>query len=175
MVIDGVADHPDDLPQGPVPQLVLDLADQWGVAGVARPAPHPHRDPVARHGHPDHDLGQVLAGVLPAAAEPRPTARARRRLTLALGATLGVRFGVGLDDPAVLITPEQRIAVLGLEVGRGGVEEDQVDFEVEQVRDRVEHPSRELVLHLDQPVHGPVAGIVGHRSETGNVHVVGHP
>ena len=28
----------------------------------------------------------------------------------------------------------------------------------------VEHPARELVLHRDEPVHGPVAGVVGHRA-----------
>src|SRR3954471_12229115 len=53
--------------------------------------------------------------------------------------------GVGLDDPAVVIAPERLVGVLGLEVGAGGVEEDQIHFEVQQVRDRVEHPARERV------------------------------
>ena len=47
---------PHDPGQGPVPHVVLDLADQRGVAGVAGPAPHPHRDPVPGDRHPDHDL-----------------------------------------------------------------------------------------------------------------------
>ena len=47
---------PHDLRQGPVPHVVLDLADQLRVGGVSRPAPRPHRDPVAGDRHPDHDL-----------------------------------------------------------------------------------------------------------------------
>ena len=75
----GDPDHP---AQGPVPQVVLDLADQRRVGGVARPAPHPHRDPVPGHGHPDHHLREVVAGVLGLAerAEPGLRRRARRRL-----------------------------------------------------------------------------------------------
>ena len=63
---------PHDLRQGPVPHVVFDLPDQRGVVRVAGPAPHPHRDPVAGHRHPDHDLGQVVAGVLRLAVGPEP-------------------------------------------------------------------------------------------------------
>ena len=63
---------PDDLAEGPVPQVVLDLADQRRVGGVPGPGPDPHRDPVPGHGHPDHDLGQVLAVVLGVAVRPEP-------------------------------------------------------------------------------------------------------
>jgi hypothetical protein len=47
------------------------------------------------------------------------------------------------------------------EVGGGGVEEQQVDLEVEQVRDLTEHLAFELFAHVVEPVHRPVAGIVG--------------
>ena len=63
---------PDDLGQGPFPQVGLDLADQAGVGGVPGPGPDADRDPVAGDGHADDDLGQVVAGVLglPVRAEP---------------------------------------------------------------------------------------------------------
>ena len=56
--------HPHDVRQGPVPHVVGDLADQRRVGGVPGPAPHPHRDPVAGHSHPDRDLREIVAGVL---------------------------------------------------------------------------------------------------------------
>jgi hypothetical protein len=61
---------PDDPEQGPVPHVVLDLADQRGVGRVPGPAPHPHRDAAAGDGQADHDLGQVVAVVLGLAATP---------------------------------------------------------------------------------------------------------
>jgi len=79
----------------------------------------------------------------------------------------------------VLVAPHRGVGVLGLEVGAGGVEEDQIDFEVEQVGHGVEHPARELLLDLDQPVHRPVAGVIGHGvvapGQPGQVHVVRDP
>ena len=63
---------PHDAGQGPVPHVVLDLADQFRVAGVAGPGPDPHRDPLAGHGHPDDDLGQVVAVVLALAVGAEP-------------------------------------------------------------------------------------------------------
>src|SRR6266508_1427558 len=64
--------HPDDPGQGPVPQVGLDLADQGLVAGVARPAPHPHWDAGAGDRHADHDLRQVVAVVLGVAVAAKP-------------------------------------------------------------------------------------------------------
>ena len=86
----------------------------WRISGesrgVARPAPHPHRDPVAGHGHPDHHLGQVVAGVLGLAVgaepglprralgRPRRPPSARRRCAFVLGPSWrGAR-----EDAAVL-------------------------------------------------------------------------
>jgi hypothetical protein len=80
-----------------------------------------------------------------------------------------------VDDASVLVAPDRLVGLFGLEVGGGGVEEDQVDFQVEQVRHGVEHPAGQLVLHGDEPVHGAVAGVVGHLRKSGQVHVVGDP
>jgi len=63
-----------------------------------------------------------------------------------------------VEDTAAVVTPDRRIGLLGLEVGAGGVEEDQVDVVVQQVRVGVEHPARDRVLDPDQPVHRPLTG-----------------
>ena len=58
---------------------------------------------------------------------------------------------------------------------RGGVEEQQVDFEVEQVRDLAE----DLLLHraadLVQPVHRPVARVVGGLGQAVDPGLAAHP
>jgi len=80
---------------------------------------------------------------------------------------------------AVRVAPDRLVGLLGLEVGGGGVEEDQVDFQVEQVRHLVEHSAGQIGLHRDQPVHRPVAGVVGHpilpAGQPRQVHVVRDP
>ncbi len=63
------------LARRPVPQVVLDLADQRGVGGVPGPAPDPDRDPAPGDGHADHDLGQVIAVVLGLAEHAEPAHR----------------------------------------------------------------------------------------------------
>jgi hypothetical protein len=66
---------------------------------------------------------------------------------------------------------------VALEVGAGGVEEQQVDLEVEQVGDGEEH----RLLHpgvgvgLDQQVHRPVGLVLVHPLEPGDRDVVGGP
>ena len=109
------------------------------VGGVAGPAPHPHRDPVAGDRHPDHDLRAGRRG------SPWTCRRSGTRPCLAVGA-LGVLLAVGA---AVAVASGRTwpcssratgsSASSSLEVGGGGVEEQQVDFEVEQVRDLAEH------------------------------------
>jgi hypothetical protein len=49
---------------------------------------------------------------------------------------------VGVDDASVLVTPDRVVVLIGLQVGRGGVEEDQVYFQVEQVRHGVKQALR---------------------------------
>ena len=86
---------------------------------------------------------------LPWRAEPRLRRRARRRLpgrrparrpAPPSGAAVRSLSASVLDDAAVLVAPDRLVGLLGLEVGAGGVEEDQVDFEVEQVRHRRRTP-----------------------------------
>ena len=48
-----------------------------------------------------------------------------------------------------------------LEVGRGGVDEDDVQVQVEQVRDRAEHLAGDLVQGVEQEVHRPIRLVVG--------------
>ncbi|PWG73424.1 hypothetical protein DF186_23150, partial [Enterococcus hirae] len=64
---------------------------------------------------------------------------------------------------------------VGLPVGRRRVEEQNVDFEVQQVRDREEHRFLQLADHGQEHVHGPVAGIIGHPGKSGDVHPLGDP
>jgi hypothetical protein len=62
--------------------------------------------------------------VLGLADRPEPPHRVPVALTIHAG-----------DGPAVLITGNGLVSLFGLEVGRGGVEEQQVDFQVEEVGD----------------------------------------
>ena len=113
-------DDPHAAAKPPAGEIVLDPLDHRLVGRVARPHPHPDRDPGARHRQPDHHLrsvGALVFGVAEAAQ----------------------RLGVGI----VLL-----ILVLDLEVGRGRVEEQQVDLEVEQVGDREEHRLLHLALRV---------------------------
>src|SRR5271170_799341 len=137
---------PDNAGQAPVAHVVLHLADQRGVIGVPGPAPDPDRDPVPGHGHPDHDLGQVIAVVLglPVGAEP--------------GVLAVFRVILAGEGVAVLVARDRLVGLFGHEVGGGGVEEQQVDLEVQQVGEVVVDLPLQLLLYLQQPVHGPVAG-----------------
>jgi len=83
-------------------------------------------------------------------------------------------LGVG-DGPAGLVAGGRRVGLPGFEVRGGGVEEQQVDFEVEQVDEAVVDLVFEGGGDLVQPVHGPVAGVVGGLGQAGDVHVVGDP
>jgi hypothetical protein len=96
-------DHGDHPASPPGAQVVLDLRQHRGVVGVARPAPPPHRNALPGHRRADDDLRQAAAGVLGVPVPAKP----RRRLLAALGVG-GRVFGVAL------------------EVGAGGVEEQQV-------------------------------------------------
>src|SRR5208337_2428021 len=81
---------PYDAGQGPVPHVVLDLPDQGGVAGVPGPAPYADRDAVPGDGHPDDDLGQVVAVVLGLAEGAEPGSPALIRILAAGGVAVPV-------------------------------------------------------------------------------------
>ena len=92
--------------------------------------------------------------------EPRRLARVRVVLAGLLAAPVPNSFLVG---------------VLHLEVRRGGVEEQQVHFQVQQVRDLVEDLLLNVAADRVQPVHRPVARVVGHGAEPVDLHVAAHP
>ena len=100
-------DRPAEPPAG---EIGLHLLDQRLVVGVARPHPHPDRDPLAGDREPDHHLRQVGPVILRVA---RAAAAAR--------------------SPVSSLVVARVVVEVDLEVGRGGVEEDHVDLEVEQV------------------------------------------
>jgi len=60
----------------------------------------------------------------------------------------------------VVVEVSQLVGTLDLPVGAGGVDEDDVQVEVEQVRDRGEHLGGDLVQRRKQEVHPPVGLIV---------------
>ncbi len=63
----GIA-HEHAAAQAPAPEVLLDLLDRGDVHGIAAEDPVPHRQAVARHREPDHDLRRVAAPVLGVAA-----------------------------------------------------------------------------------------------------------
>jgi hypothetical protein len=76
---------------------------------------------------------------------------------------------------AVSVASHGGVGVLQLEVGGGRIEEQQVDFQVEQVRDLVKHPDLESLAHVVKPVHRPVTGVVTGLGQSVDVHVVVDP
>jgi hypothetical protein len=138
---EAAVDHRHHPAEPPAAQVVFHLLEHGLVVGVARPAPHPHRDPLAGDGQADHDLRQV--------------------------------------GPVVLGVPKAANAILAVafEEGRGGVEAQQVDLEVEQVgggeAHRLLHPRLSIGLH--QQVHRPIRLIVVHPGKPGDRRVLGGP
>lgn len=145
-----------------MPEVTADLADQVGVGGAARPGPHPHRDPVAGDRHPDHHLRQIIARVLglPVRAEPGLLDSALVALLHAL---------------AVLIARHRLISLAGLEIRRGRVKEQQIDFEVQQVGDLEIGRFRQVRLDGQQVVHRPVARLLIDLIQAVDVHIVRDP
>jgi hypothetical protein len=97
--------------------------------------------------HADHHLGQVRPRVL-------------RVATLAQPRVGAVEFAVG---------------ELVLEVGARGVEEDLIDIQRQQVRDREEHRLAQRVEVVEQPVHRPVARGVVDLRQAGDVGLFTEP
>ena len=145
---EAAVDDPDAAAEPPALKVVLDLLDHGLVVRVARPDPHPDRDPLARDRKADHDLRQIGAVVLGVPERPEPRSAVKTLLGL-----------------------------VALEVGRGRVEEQQVDLEVQQVGDREEdrllHPG--LAVGRAQHVHRPVGLVLVHPGEPRDVHVVASP
>ncbi len=51
-----------------------------------------------------------------------------------------------------------------LEVGRGGVDEHDVQIQVQQMRHRTEHHAGDVVERIEQEVHRPIRLVVGERA-----------
>jgi hypothetical protein len=96
---------------------------------------------VAEHAEPAR-LRAVLAGraLVPAGLAPVPAAG---------------------DGTAVLAPRHRLVFLVHLEIGRGGIEEQQIHFKVQGGRDLAEHLPLQGVPDLVQPVHRPVARVVG--------------
>ena len=142
---------PHDAAELPLAQVVFDLADELLLGLVARPAPHPDRDPRPGDGHPDPYLRQIGAVILGMPVGPK-----RRR-----------HLAVLVDD--------RLVGLVGLKVRRGRVEEQQVDLEVQQVGGLPVHALAELLLDLQEPVHRPVARIIRDIVEAVDPGALTHP
>ncbi len=142
----GDPDHP---VQVPARQVVLHSPDDRGVACVAGERPAPHRDAVAGHCHRDHDLREVGSVVLGVPERPRPV----------------------LDRPADAVVVDrvlqvgELIGAVDFPVGGGRVDEDDVQIQVQQVRDRPEDLRGDLGQRLEQEVHRPIRLVVGEDRE----------
>ena len=67
------------------------------------------------------------------------------------------------------------LPVVGFEVGGGGVEEQQVHLQVEQVSDPVVDLLAHHLLDAEQGVHRPIARLIHHDGQAVDAHVVGDP
>lgn len=124
----------------PAAQVVLDPGDGGDIDRVAGEYPVAHRESVPGDGHADDDLRCVTATVLAVAALPR--------------GGMGLLAGhLTAPDVAVLVA---LIFLVALEVQRGGVVEDHLDVQVEQIGDAVEDGLFDHVLARFQKVHGAV-------------------
>ncbi|CAB4604964.1 unannotated protein [freshwater metagenome] len=76
-----------------------------------------------------------------------------------------------------LAVPAELVRVLGLEVGRGRVEEQQIDLQVEEIGDGEEHRLLHLGLRIsgDQQIHRPIRLILIHRLQPRDRDVVRRP
>ena len=85
---------------------------------------------------------------------------------LAVAGRLGVNVG---------IVQQFAIGAVAFPVRARAVEEQQVDLEVEQVRDREEHLFLQRRQRIEQEVHPWVAGVVAQRRQPVDEHPVAHP
>jgi len=127
-------DGPAKLPQV---QITLDLFYNRLVTGISRPGPTLYRNTTACDGKADDDLGELRMVVL-AVLAPFPVSQMHRLFT----------GFIRLDEIGIL--------PFDLEVGGGGVDEQQVDFQVEQIGDRMEDGLLQHIRVLLQEVHRTV-------------------
>ena len=146
----GIADE-QAAAEPPGAQIVLDAGDRGDVGGVAGQHPGAHRHAVAGDGERDDHLRLVVAPFLAVAAP------AQRRVQPA-GTFLLVL-----------------VRLVDLEIGRGGVVEDQVDIEAEQIGGPEEDVALDLVGPDRQEVERAIALIDREPGRVGQPGDVGQP
>ena len=80
-----------------------------------------------------------------------------------------------LADHVAVLIDDVLLFLVALEVGRGRIEEQQVDLEVQQVRCGEVHRLAQLVLDFQQPVHRAVAGVLIKLGQPGDPRALCHP
>ena len=134
----------------------------WSLL-VAGEGPAAHRDAVPGDRHPDHHLRQVV----PVARVPEPAGALLLWQLLLVLAVLA--RGVFAGDLS------QSGRRFHLPVGGGGIDENDVDVEVQQVRRRPEDPGRDLLQRRQQEVHRPVGLVVAEARAALDEDPLGHP
>ena len=82
------------------------------------------------------------------------------------GPVVGLRVGCRSASPS---------APLIFREAGGGVDEDDVDVQVQQVRDRVQDPRRDLAQRVQQEIDCRVNGVVAESGAVGDRDPLGHP
>ncbi len=86
-------------------------------------------------------------------------------------------LGVAVGAERRLAMLVRAVGLVAFEVRRGGIEEQQVDLEIEEVRAREEHRFLQLAfgVGLDEQIHRAVALVLVHRRQAWDVDVLGCP
>jgi len=129
-----------------------------------------HRDALGGDRHADHHLRQVgtlVLGVLGEAAD--------RHLGRPTGFGAGGRRGPALHCIEAARKLGLRIGEVALEVGRGGIDEDHVAAQVQQVGGARKDRLSDLGQRRQQEVHRPVGGVLIEGGAVGDGHPLGHP
>src|SRR5690606_27112523 len=147
--------------------------------------PDADRDAVAGDGHPDDDLGQVVTVVFGLAAGAEALLHLLTAITMVISVVVAPVVTVaavvpsagvaGGKEEASLVAGDRLVGFVDLEVGGGGVEEQEFDFEVEQGSDLVVDLAFDGVLDLVQPVHRPIAGVIAAGAQAVYVGVAADP
>lgn len=146
--------------QPPVLEFGLDFRDRGHIHRVARKHPVAHRKPIPSDREPHHDLRGVVSTIL-------------RLATLPWGA-------IGLCSrtdtaPYLIALTAAFILLVNLEVNRGGVVENELHIEIEQVGEaKVECLFNRLLARL-QKVHRPVEVLQLNPSGARNAHLLPKP
>ena len=101
-------------------------------------------------------------------------------LALAVGTEPGGGGGrrvvtVAGDRPPPSVSLDRFVGLIYAEVGGGGVEEEKIDLQVEQVGHLVKDRFLQSWGDIQKEVHGAVEGVVGDLRQSGDLRVSLHP